>query len=189
MRYKLLYLSLGFILCVVFFGWMFFPFEDAEVTPIPMPSDCADCDDGYLESVQEFGPLKMGERTPYGEGQSAPLDGKDIPKAEFYFYVQRRGLSLCEFESCSVTEGKVVQCMGGWLSGDGHSEVSDYVGLDSKEVSEGKASIVVVADKNSKIIGIYPNHTEGDILEILGQYPKYKESFKRCLEEEIGPRY
>lgn len=189
MKHKLPYFFFGLVLGVILSLLAFPFFENAEVSPIPRISRSIDYAEHHLEGIDEFGPLRIGERTPYGEGQSANFGPGDIPKSEFYIYVQRRGLSLCEFESCSVTEGKVVQCMGGWLSGDGHSEVSDYVGLDSKEVSEGRASIVVLADKKSKIIGIYPNHTEGDILEILGQYPKYKESFKRCLEEEIGPQY
>lgn len=136
----------------------------------------------YLEGVKEFGPLKIGGKAPNGAGSNAPLDHKMIPESAFYIYVQRRGLDFCEFDSCGIAEGKVVQCMGGWLSGDGHPEISDLVGLNSIEVAQGKASIVVVSDKESKIIGIYPNHTEGDILPILNQFPNYEESLLNCVD-------
>jgi len=137
----------------------------------------------YLKGVKEFGPLKIGGRAPFGKGDKAIFDNKLVPGSNFYIYAQRRGLSVCEFDNCAIVEGKVVECMGGWLSGDGHPEVSDLVGLDSLEVSQGKASIVVISDNDSKIIGIYPNHTESDILSILYQYPEYRTSLQYCTEK------
>ena len=141
---------------------------------------------GYLKSYKEFGPLKIGDQDPNGPGTKAQFDNKLVPESEFYIYVQRRGLRMCEFDSCAIAEGKVVECMGGWLQGDGHHEVSDIVGLDSSEVAQGKASIVVISDKKGKIIGIYPYHSEGDTLSILAQYPEYEESLQSCRDEIIG---
>lgn len=139
-----------------------------------------------FENVDEFGPLHIGGTAPNGFGQIAPFEGREIPKLNFYVYVHRRGLSLCEYDGCSVVEGKVIACMGGWLSGDGRTEVSDLVGLDSSEVAQGRASIVVISDGDSKIIGIYPNHTEGDILPILSQFPEYGGTLNECIDREIG---
>lgn len=159
-----------------------------KVINISPPSDNShELHSEYLENVKEFGPLKIGSKAPNGFGETAPFEGKPIPKSSFYVYVHQRGLSLCEYDSCGFVEGRLIACMGGWLSGDGHTEISDIVGLNSLEVSQGKASIVVVSDQNSQIIGIYPNHTQGDILPILNQFPEYKNSLIKCYNAEIGP--
>ena len=140
----------------------------------------------HLASEEQFGPLKLGDFTLNGEGMGTPLDNKTIPQSKFYIYVQRRGLSMCEFDNCGIAEGKVVQCMGGWLSGDESSEVSYMVGLGTGELSQGKASIVIIANSDSKIIGIFPYHTESDILPLLYQYPDFREPLYDCIDEEIG---
>lgn len=184
-KHKLLYVFVGLVLGLLLHWVIFPPIKNEEVRPILTFSDHVDYPDGYLESVDEFGPFRVGERSPYGEGANAPLDNKDISKSEFYVFVQRRSLFLCEFEDCSVAEGRIVACMGGWLSGDGELQSATDHGFNDHDLAQGKASLVVLADKESKIIGIYPNHTETDILEILGQYPQYRESFKQCLEVEL----
>lgn len=139
-----------------------------------------------LKRFTEFGPLQIGGPAPDKAGDSSQIGSKLIPESKFFIYVHRRGRSFCEFESCGTLEGRVIRCMGGWLSGDGHPEISDLVGLNSFAVSQGKASIVVVSDKNSKIIGIYPYHTQADILDILSTFPEFEESLYDCTDEEIG---
>ena len=138
----------------------------------------------HLESVDNFGPLRTWEKSPHGEGRTAPFENKPIPKSEFYVYVQRRWIWLCEFESCGVIEGKVISCMGWWLSWDSSIEISDMVWLDPSDVAKWKASIVVLADSDSKIIGIYLNHTESDILKILWSIPEYQTSLLSCIKKQ-----
>lgn len=144
----------------------------------------------YLRSYPEFGPLKIGETALHGTNANMPARFKHlIPESEFYVYVLRRGMSFCEFEDCAIIEGRVVKCMGGWLQGEGPSEIANLFGLNLLEAAQGKASIVIVSDRNSKMIGIYPNHAESDILPILAKYPEYKESLQSCKNEIIGKLY
>lgn len=138
-----------------------------------------------FESVKEFGPFKMGSKSPYAEGNGATYDGKLIPKSNFYIYAIRRGMDMCEFEDCSLSEGRVVRCMGGWLSSLGYHSSANLGDVDGKALKQGMASLVVLADKNSNVIGIYPNHAESDILEILGRQPRYEKTFSECIEKEL----
>jgi len=190
MSNKFVTFSAIFVGTIVFWGLAFLGFEIWVNLQNEMGENVIFMDDAleegdkessdFLENVHAFGPLRIGGEAPNGFGQIAPFEGRKIPKSNFYVYVHRRGLPLCEYDGCSIAEGIVIECMGGWFSGDGHTEISDLVGLDSAEVAQGRESIVVVADENSEIIGIYPNHTEGDILPILSQFPEYYETLSRC---------
>lgn len=138
----------------------------------------------YLESVKKFGHVQIRARIPFGgpgDRTSYPL--KVIPKSKFYVYVHRMGVpTACVLEECSFFDGSIVECMGGWLSGDQQPEMADRIGFPIEKVWKGKASIVVVADRNAKIIGIYPQHTEGDVVAILSQYPQYRDGVIKCMK-------
>ncbi|MGK5090417.1 hypothetical protein WDW89_00215 [Deltaproteobacteria bacterium TL4] len=121
------------------------------------------CDRG---KIKEFGPLKLGEPALERPGDSTSYPYKNVPRSKFYIYVVEKGLpTMCVFDDCG-THGEVVECLGGWLSGDDREEVSDEVGLDGSNAT----SIIVVADQDSKIVGIYPNYTMQNIPEILKRH-------------------
>lgn len=122
--------------------------------------------------ISEFGPLKRGEKAPFGPGDPTSYPYKRVPVSKFYVYlVARQVPTMCIFEECGVN-GDLVQRMGGWITGDGQAESIDMVGLDEVKVRRGEQSMIVVADKTSKIIGIYPNHTMQDLPVILRRHPE-----------------
>lgn len=141
----------------------------------------------HLVGVDKFGPLKIGDQAPDGPGDATTLPQREIPKSKFYITVHRMGLPIfCSRDSCAFLEGLIIDCMGGWIAGDDQPESAHQLGLNSEEVWRGKASMVVLSDENAKIIGIYPNHVESDILAILFQFPEYRVSLQNCVDEIIG---
>ncbi|MGK5094847.1 hypothetical protein WDW89_22905 [Deltaproteobacteria bacterium TL4] len=74
---------------------------------------------------------------------------------------------MCVFEDCGI-QGGVVECLGGWLSGDSTDQptYTETLGLDESDAT----SIIVVADQDSKIVGIYPNYTMQNLPEILKRH-------------------
>jgi hypothetical protein len=131
----------------------------------------------YRKSVDSFGPLQVGGTGPIG----VVLSNIQIPiNTKFYVFYNRMGYGMCNNEYCAPLGGSVIKCMGGWLGGDDQPESSGEVGLDNELVKQGKASMVVVSDSNQRIIGIFPYHTEADIIPILGTFPQFEESLTRC---------
>lgn len=120
--------------------------------------------------VVKFGPLKLGEQAPCKPGDSTSYPFRRIPQSKFYIYVVEKDLpTMCVFEECGP-HGEIVECLGGWLSGDDQAEEAVSFGLDEDMVRQGKASIIVVANQDSKIVGIYPNHTMQNLPEILKRH-------------------
>ncbi len=141
-------------------------------------------------SVKSFGPLKLGDQ--------APIVSENVPeynflyslKYKFYIYAIEKGMSYCVLGDCGMS-GVFVDCIGGWLSADGLSGdggANDY-GLVEEEVVEGKSSIILVADKNKKIIGIYPNYRVQNIPYILKNYRDVFERFDSCYEMEMATKW
>ena len=76
---------------------------------------------------------------------------------------------FCVFEDC-IPEGKIIEAQGGWLQGQiskGQTEVQSDFGLDTNPKVK---SVVVVGNKDAKIVGIYPNRGSKDILSIIQFY-------------------
>ena len=141
-------------------------------------------------SVKSFGPFKLGDQ--------APIVSENVPEYEFiyslkykfYIYAMEKNMSYCALEDCGMS-GTFVSCMGGWLSADGLSGdggANDY-GLVEEEVVEGKSSIILVADKDKKIIGIYQNYRVQNILYILKNYRDVFERFDSCYEMEMPTKW
>jgi len=76
---------------------------------------------------------------------------------------------MCTFEDCGA-EGKLVESFGGWITGDAQNETIHLTGLDQAEVKQGRQSVIVVADKSRRIVGIYPNYRMRDLSSILKQH-------------------
>ncbi|MGK5091090.1 hypothetical protein WDW89_03620 [Deltaproteobacteria bacterium TL4] len=120
------------------------------------------------DQVKEFGPLKLGGPTPYKPGDSVAYHLRKIPQSKFYIYVAEKDLLPdCAFEDCGI-HGGVVECLGGWLSGNSTDQPThtEAFGLDKSEAT----SIIVVADQDSTIVGIYPNYTMQNLPEILKRH-------------------
>ena len=132
--------------------------------------------------ITEYGPLKLGETAPFKPGDQTSYPYRTIQQSRFYVYVVQKGLPTdCVFEECGMS-GVLVDCMGGWLSGDEQAETAERFGLDIEKVRAGKSSMVVVADKDSKIVGMYPNRTTHNLPTILQKHPELSDSLETCFD-------
>ncbi|MGK5093434.1 hypothetical protein WDW89_15675 [Deltaproteobacteria bacterium TL4] len=118
------------------------------------------------DKSKEFGSLKLGGPAPYKPGDSTSGPYRKIPQAKFYVYPIENGLpTMCVFEECGP-HGEIIECLGGWLSGDDLEEISQELGLYESDTT----SVIVIANQDSKIVGIYPNYTMQDLPEILKRH-------------------
>lgn len=124
-----------------------------------------------LEGVKEFGTLKVGDAAPLKPGDA------EIPKGKkFYVYAFQQDLiekGYCIFTAC-LQPGEVdyIQKLGGWYSSDGKFQTAKAFGLDPDKLSRGEVSLVVVTDKEGRIVAIHSGKTIRDILSILRQHPE-----------------
>jgi hypothetical protein len=118
-------------------------------------------------SAAAFGNYKLGGPSPVRPGDPTAYPHKRTPKAKFYVLVVAKDIpTMCTFEDCGA-EAAVVEKMGGWITGDEQIETIGHAGLDQVEVNSGRQSLVVVANRTLRIVGIYPNHTTRDLHAIL----------------------
>jgi hypothetical protein len=124
------------------------------------------------QGVSTFGPLRIGDRDPFGPGEPTAHPYRRVPVSRFYVFVVAKGVpTMCVFEECGEDGGTLVQQLGGWITGDEQAESIAMVGLTEAGVRSGKESIVVVADTNVRIVGIYPNAAAHDLRSLLRQHP------------------
>ena len=108
---------------------------------------------------------------------------KQIPESQFYVYAMQKDLPPCAYEDCGMS-GALVACMGGWVSNAWKQDAPEF-GLNELEVEAGKASVVIVADKDSKIVGIYPHRTTHNIPSILKNHPELSDALKGCYDYHV----
>jgi hypothetical protein len=127
--------------------------------------------------VAAFGPYKVGGPSPVNPGDPTAYPHKFTPRAKFYVLVVAKDVpAMCTFDDCGA-EGAVVEAMGGWITGDDQNETIGNAGLDQVEVRSGRQSLLVVANRSRRIIGIYPNSGMRDLYSILQSH-----GFKRPLK-------
>lgn len=115
----------------------------------------------------QLGPIKIGGRMPCGPGGLTFAPILEIPyNQKFYVDVLEQDL-WCSNESCGL-DGAIVQTLGGWIevASTDQAESGAMFGLDLPENHDIK-SIVIIGDKNGKIVGIYLNKNYKDVLLIL----------------------
>lgn len=79
---------------------------------------------------------------------------RTVPESSFYVYALG-DKHMCIGLDCGMG-GYFVECLGGWLSGYKIiTEEFDY-GLRDAGVDMGKQTIITIANKDGKIVGIYP---------------------------------
>ena len=114
--------------------------------------------------VIEFGGFSLGGKMPLGEGATTFAPELHIPPSKFYLGIVQKSI-WCALEDCGVIGNKVA-ALGGWLQGENANqpEIKEDFGLnDHVDVS----SIVIVGNKHSVIVGIYPDKTMDDVAEIM----------------------
>lgn len=130
--------------------------------------------------VRSFELITLDDPAPEKPGDMA-ASYRYIPAGRnFYMFIFQQDLpSPCIFGDCS-NDGHIVQCMHGWLSGSGDRSWAD--GILTDEAVKTGASLIVMSDADARIMGIYPNYTEYDVVTVLKKYPQYKEKLDFCLQ-------
>ncbi len=113
------------------------------------------------------GSIKIGGKMPYGPGGSTFGPILEIPSDQkFYVDVVQQDL-WCSNESCGL-DGAIIQTLGGWIEvyDIDQIEMEAMFGLDLPENKEVK-SIVIIGNVSGRVVGIYPNKTYENTLDIL----------------------
>ncbi len=115
--------------------------------------------------VRKFGTMTLGGEMIGGPGGYTFAPELTVPYSKkFYIEVVQKNL-WCTFGGCSP-RGQIVAILGGWLQGENTEQPAienDYNLYENEKVK----SIVVVGDKDGRIVGIYPNKNIDDLLSIL----------------------
>lgn len=111
----------------------------------------------YPFEVKQYKTITLGMQAAEGAGTStiwAP-PYRTVPE-ESKFYVYSLGdMTMCIGSDCGIG-GYFIECLGGWISGyKDIGDVSDY-GLRDAGVNINTQKIITIADKDAKIVGIYP---------------------------------
>ncbi len=141
-------------------------------------------------SVKSFGPLKLGDHTPVTADVVVEYEPFYDLEYKFYIYAMEQHMSFCAQGDCGMS-GVLVDCLGGWLSGqgiNGDGGASDY-GLSEEDVGSGKSSMILVADQDKKIVGIYPYYRIRNIPYILKNHRNLSEDFNFCYDIQMPKRH
>lgn len=141
-------------------------------------------------SVEHFYTLRVGDDTPYKiQTEAKNFDGSiHFTGARFYVYFIQKDIGWCQVGNCGMS-GALVECLGGWIASEVATDYSDGLGLTKDEVATGK-SVVIIADKNQKIIGIYPNYTIKNIPYILSKnHRDLSDKFDFCYNTHMPSRW
>lgn len=139
----------------------------------------------YPFGVKQYKTISLGMTTPeiVGDGTGwAPPDDV-VPESDFYVYALGDE-SFCIGSSCGIG-AYFVECLGGWISGYTYDagEVDDY-GLYDAGIDIGEQTIITVADKEGKIVGIYPGALIRNLPYIMRNHKDLvsAERFKECSD-------
>ncbi len=106
-----------------------------------------------------------------------------VPEESEFFVYSLGDKNMCIGSDCGMG-GYFVECLGGWISGYRNiGDVLDY-GLSSVGVDIDKQKIITIADKNAKIVGIYPGAGIRNLPYILRNHRDLVPDarFKMCLD-------
>lgn len=110
----------------------------------------------YPFGVKQYKTIILGMQAAQGAGTPtiwAP-PYRMVPESLFYVYAIGDE-HMCIGSDCGMG-GYFIECLGGWLAGEKIiTEEFDY-GLRDASVDIDRLKIITVADKNAKIVGIYP---------------------------------
>ncbi len=141
----------------------------------------------YTYGVKKYKTIYLGMDSVEKPGDKtgwAPPD--DIVPEDIKFLVY----SLNDENSCMGwgcgMGGYFVECLGGWISGfhTDAGEVYDY-GMVDEGINIFKEKYVTVADKNGKVVGIYPDAGIKNIPYIMRNHKDLvpSDTFKRCFDQ------
>lgn len=142
----------------------------------------------YPFGVKHYKTLNLGIQAAEGAGTLTSWAPPDdiVPESTFYVYALGDE-PMCIGAKCGMG-GYFIECLGGWLSGYKKvTEEFDY-GLRNAGVDMEKQRIVTIADRNAKIIGIYPGARIRNLPYIMRKHKALfpEEDFRRCSDMMPG---
>ena len=121
-----------------------------------------------IKSLISLGEFHLGCPATLKPGNKLLHGYKRIPPSRFYVEIWHKDIHFrCILDECGPA-GETVASLRGWLQGYG-MEDSGY-GLPWPNFSEIK-SLVLISDRDLKIVGIYPNVGINNLEAILRQHP------------------
>lgn len=116
-------------------------------------------------------PLRIGDDIPLKPELYKPETPKDVfITSKFYINIVEPNLD-CFLKYCNL-QAAIINTMGGWIEAEETGITIDEIfGLDLEENKNIK-SVVIIGDRNGKIVGIYPNKGLKNVVAILKFYPE-----------------
>ena len=138
----------------------------------------------YPFGVKKYKTIFIGMDTAEKAGDSIgwapPYD--TVPESKFYVY-SLGDETMCISGDCGIG-AYFVECLGVWISG--YKDIGDVVdyGLRGAGVDIDKQKIITIADKNAKIVGIYPGAGIKNLPYIMKNHRDLvsKETFDICWD-------
>jgi len=140
----------------------------------------------YPFGVEQYETITLGMEAAQGAGTHIGWGPPDHAVLESLFYVYAiNDEPKCIGSNCGVggfVGGYFIECLGGWLSGERIiTEEFDY-GLRDAGVDIEKQKIITIADKDAKIVGIYPGARIKNLPYIMRNHRDLvdEDTFKIC---------
>lgn len=129
-----------------------------------------------LEGIKELGDLKLNSPLPFDPADYVMEQFKEeIEKPDYYLIVVHETISdehYCPYRECGVFLETIFNQKGWFISIDHKNpQIIEKLGLDASQVARGEITLIILADKNKKIISIHPNYDMRDIYTVLTQHP------------------
>ena len=141
----------------------------------------------YAHGVKHYKTIYLGMDAVEKPGSKtiwAPQDDYIPEDTKFVVYVLNDE-SMCMGWGCGMG-GYFVECLGGWITGYGadSGDVLDY-GMVDMGVNIFKEKYVTIADKNGKVIGIYPGAGIKNVPYIMRNHRDLvsPEIFAKCFDQ------
>lgn len=139
----------------------------------------------YPFGVRQYKTIKIGMQAEESADThtiwAPPYD--KVLVSDFYIYALGDE-SLCLNSDCGIG-GYFIQCLGGWLSGYSYDvgDVGDY-GFRDSGIDIGKQTVITVADKDGKIVGIYPGARIVNLPYIMRNHKNLvpEDTFRGCSD-------
>lgn len=138
----------------------------------------------YPYGVSQYHTIALGMKSAEGVGSPTVWASPYRTVPESYFYVYSIGdEQMCIGSDCGIG-GYFVECLGGWISGEKIiTEEFDY-GLRDAGVDIKKVKVITVANKDAKVVGIYPGARIKNLPYIMRNHRDLvsNEVFEGCLD-------
>lgn len=145
----------------------------------------------YPFGVKQYKTITLGMQAAEGAGTPtiwAP-PYRTVPEESEFFVYSLGEERMCIGADCGIG-GHFVECLGGWISGyKVITEEFDY-GLRDAGVDVKNLKIITVADKNAKIVGIYPGARISNLPFIMRNHRNLvSEDFFTACSQQLPRRW